>query len=84
LGASSFVALGTAHGGKGSIVGVLTKDLVSSGLSASDLILTGARHLGGGGSRDPELAQAGGPDGSKLGVALEMIRTEAERALAGP
>jgi hypothetical protein len=38
--------------------------------------------MGGGGSRDPELAQAGGPDGSKLARALETVLETATSALA--
>ena len=54
------VVLGSVHSGKGALVGVVTPDLVEMGFSAADLIRPGAEVLGGGGSRDPELAQAGG------------------------
>ena len=74
--------LGSSLHGKGSLVGVVDKSLVEAGVSASELIAVGARLLGGGGSRDPELAQAGGPQGDRLAEALEAIRTEAERRLA--
>ena len=42
-----------------------------------------ARELGGGGSRDPRLAQAGGPNGANLDAALDVAREEAGRAIAG-
>ena len=52
--------------------------------AADDLqvLAAGAPALGGGGSRDPELAQAGGPEGSNLDAALDAIREEAGRALS--
>jgi len=82
LAGSSVVVVGSAAGTKGTLVAVVSKDLIAKGISAADLIGDAARELGGGGSRDPELAQAGGPNGSQLGVALEKARTEASRALA--
>ncbi len=74
--------MGSADGGKGSLVGLVTTDLVDRGLSASELIAAAARELGGGGSRDPELAQAGGPHGDKIDSAIQLARSEAEQALA--
>jgi alanyl-tRNA synthetase len=82
LAGSSVVVVGSAAGSKGALVAVVSKDLIAKGISAADLIGDAARELGGGGSRDPELAQAGGPNGSQLGVALDKARTEASRALA--
>ncbi len=77
------VVLGSVHGGKGALVGVLTRDLVEAGLSAAEMIKPGADVLGGGGSRDPELAQAGGPKGDNLAEALDAVRDTVEKALAG-
>jgi alanyl-tRNA synthetase len=77
----SVVVLGATHGGKGALVGLVTKDLVESGVSAAEIITNAARELGGGGSRDPELAQAGGPHGERLDIAMDMARHSAERAL---
>jgi alanyl-tRNA synthetase len=82
LAGSCVVVVGSATGTKGALVSVISKDLIAKGISAADLIGDAARELGGGGSRDPELAQAGGPNGSQLGVALDKARTEASRALA--
>ncbi len=79
---SGVVLIGSAFGGKGALVGLVTKDQVERGVSAADLVAAGASYLGGGGSRDPELAQAGGPNGSNLGAALEAARESAERTLA--
>ncbi len=77
------VVLGSAPAGKGALIGVVTKDLVERGLSAAELITPAARQLGGGGSRDPELAQAGGPHGEHLQTALDTARSAVEAALAG-
>ncbi len=83
LGKPSIVVLGSAHASKGALVGLVGKDLVASGVSAADIIGEAAHELGGGGSRDPELAQAGGPHGENLESALEVARTAAEGRLRG-
>nr|MDJ0961679.1 alanine--tRNA ligase [Acidimicrobiia bacterium] len=54
--------LGATNGGKGALIGFVSDDLVAAGLSAGELIGPAARVLGGGGSRDPQHAQAGGPN----------------------
>lgn len=82
VGGSCVVIVGSCAGGKGALVGLLSKDLVDKGLSAAELITGAARALGGGGSSDPELSQAGGPRGDRLDEALDSARDEAERALA--
>ncbi len=51
-------------------------------MDASALLMPGARILGGGGSRDPELAQAGGPAGDRMEEALAAVKEAAGRALA--
>jgi len=81
LGAASVVLIGSAHEGKGSLVGVLGRDLLESRISAADLIQGAAAELGGGGSRDPELAQAGGPRGERLDAALALARENAVAVL---
>jgi alanyl-tRNA synthetase len=83
LGGRSVVVLGASHGGKGALVGVVSKDLLDKGVSAADILAASAAELGGGGSRDPEMAQAGGPHGERLGPAVELARDSAERVLAG-
>lgn len=77
------VILGSTNGGKGALVAAVSKDLVGSGPSAADLIAEGARVLGGGGSRDPELCQAGGPNGAKIEDAISAARDSVGRALKG-
>src|SRR5215210_3321652 len=62
----------TAEGKAGIVVGV-TPDLTAR-FSAVDLVRAGAEVLGGkGGGGRPDMAQAGGPDGSKADAALEAI-----------
>jgi len=78
---SGVVVLGSRADGKGALVGLATRDLVDRGVSAADLVLVGAKLLGGGGSRDPELSQAGGPRGDKVGEALDAIREAVARRL---
>jgi alanyl-tRNA synthetase len=76
------VVVGSDFGGKGSLVGAVSRDLVGNGISAGELVAGGARMMGGGGSRDPELSQAGGPDGAQLARALETVHEAASAALA--
>jgi alanyl-tRNA synthetase len=78
---SGVVVLGSLNDGKGALVGAATKDLVERGISAAELIAGAARELGGGGSRDPELSQAGGPNGAALPKALDLAREAVAGAL---
>ena len=73
---SGVVALvATTDDGKGSIVVGVTPDLVSR-FSAVDLVRKASEVLGGkGGGGKPDMAQAGGPDGSKADAALKAIET---------
>ena len=80
-GPRSVVVVGSRHGGKGALIGLLSKDLVEAGVSAADVISDAAKELGGGGSRDTELAQAGGQHGERLEAALDLARSAAEQAL---
>jgi alanyl-tRNA synthetase len=77
---SGVVALvATSEDGRGSIVVGVTPDLVSR-FSAVDLVRKASEVLGGkGGGGKPDMAQAGGPDGSKADAALKAI----EAALGG-
>jgi alanyl-tRNA synthetase len=75
------VVLGAERDGKASLVAAMGRDLVASGLSAAILLGPAARILGGGSSRDPELAQAGGPHGDRLSEALEAARLAGREAL---
>jgi alanyl-tRNA synthetase len=77
------VVLGAHNSGKGALVAAVSKDLVAAGVSAADLISGAARELGGGGSRDPELSQAGGPRGDRIEAAIDIVRTSVGSKLPG-
>ena len=68
-----------APDGKGGLVVGVTADLTSR-FNAVELVRKGAEALGGkGGGGRPDMAQAGGPDGSKADAALAAVQA----ALAG-
>ncbi len=63
----------TTSDGKGALVVGVTQDLTQR-FNAVDLVRKGAEVLGGkGGGGRPDMAQAGGPDGSKADAALAAI-----------
>jgi alanyl-tRNA synthetase len=64
----------TTSDGRASLVVGVTNDLVTR-YSAVDLARKGAEALGGKGGGRPDMAQAGGPDGSKADAALAAIAT---------
>jgi alanyl-tRNA synthetase len=68
--------------GKAAIIAFVTDDLVAEGVSAGEIAAAGARALGGGGSRDPKLAQAGGPNVDGIDEAISLMETAASEALA--
>ncbi|MBH0168735.1 alanine--tRNA ligase [Fictibacillus sp. 18YEL24] len=76
---SGVVILGAENGGKVNIVAGVTKDLVTKGYHAGNLVKEVAVRCGGGGGGRPDMAQAGGKDPQKLqeGIdsAVEMIKT---------
>jgi alanyl-tRNA synthetase len=78
---SGVVAVVARADGKASIVVGVTEDLAAR-FNAVDLVRVGAEALGGkGGGGRPDMAQAGGPDGTKAGEALAAIeRAVAEKA----
>ena len=80
---SGIGVLGSVVDGKGALIAFVSDDLVAGGVSAGDLIREPAGLLGGGGSRDPRLAQAGGPRGDRIEDALELARTGARAAVSG-
>ncbi|MEA3501434.1 MAG: DHHA1 domain-containing protein, partial [Actinomycetota bacterium] len=80
---SGIGVLGSTTDGKGALIAFVSDDLVAEGLSAGEVIAEAAKLLGGGGSRDPRLSQAGGPNGARLDDALEVARTAARSAVAG-
>ncbi len=79
LGSGIVAIVGVSDDGKAGIVVGVTDDLVAR-FNAVDLARKGAEALGGkGGGGRPDMAQAGGPDGSKADAALAAI----EAALGG-
>jgi alanyl-tRNA synthetase len=80
---SGIGVLGSNTGGKAALVTFATEDLVAAGVSAGEITGIAARAVGGGGSRDPELAQAGGPKGDEIEAALEVAAEAARSALQG-
>ena len=79
VGSGVVAIVGVTGDGKAGIVVGVTNDLVSR-FNAVDLVRKGAEALGGkGGGGRPDMAQAGGPDGSKADAALKAI----EAALGG-
>jgi alanyl-tRNA synthetase len=81
LGGESAVALGGAEGGKVGLVVLVSKDAVSRGLSAAEIVREAAPIVGGGGGGREEMAQAGGKDPEKLDEALAAARQAIERAV---
>jgi alanyl-tRNA synthetase len=79
VGSGVVAIVGKTEDGKAGIVVGVTADLTGR-FSAVDLVRKGAEALGGkGGGGRPDMAQAGGPDGSKADAALSAI----EAALGG-
>jgi alanyl-tRNA synthetase len=78
VGSGVVAIVGVTEDGKAALAVGVTDDLTAR-INAVDLARAGAEVLGGKGGGRPDLAQAGGPDGSKADAALEAI----EARLAG-
>ena len=79
VGSGVVAIVGLSADGKAGLVVGVTEDLTKR-FNAVDLVKAGAAVLGGkGGGGRPDMAQAGGPDGSKAEEALKAI----EAALGG-
>jgi alanyl-tRNA synthetase len=73
LGSGVVAIVGVTEDGKAGIVVGVTNDLVPR-FNAVDLVRKGAEALGGkGGGGRPDMAQAGGPDGSQANAALAAV-----------
>ena len=71
---SGVIVLAANNEGKASIVVGVTNDLTGK-YSAVDLVRLGSAQVGGqGGGGRPDMAQAGGPDGSKTSAAIDAIK----------
>jgi alanyl-tRNA synthetase len=68
---------------KVTLVAGISKDLQARKLSAGDWIRPVAAAVGGGGGGRPDMAQAGGPDGSKAEAALDAVRKAIDTVAAG-
>ena len=79
VGSGVVAIVGKTDDGKAGIVVGVTADLTAR-FSAVDLVRKGAEALGGkGGGGRPDMAQAGGPDGSKADAALAAIEAAHRR-----
>jgi alanyl-tRNA synthetase len=81
LGDPSVVVLGSAAGGRVSLLVAASPGAVERGVKAGAVVKAAAQVVGGGGGGRDSLAQAGGRDASKLPEALETARGEIARAL---
>lgn len=73
VGSGVVVFVGVAEDGKASVVVAVTDDLTAR-FSAVDLVRKASAALGGqGGGGRPDMAQAGGPDGTRAGQALAAV-----------
>jgi len=71
---SGVAAIVAVNDGKASIAAAVTEDLAGK-VSAVDLVRAGVEALGGkGGGGRPDMAQGGGPDGSKSGEAIAAVK----------
>lgn len=72
---------GSVTDSKAALVVFVTDDLVDAGVSAGEIVAHAARAVGGGGSRDPKLAQAGGPNAEGIDEAVDTGRSQAHASL---
>ncbi|RKD34617.1 alanine--tRNA ligase [Thermohalobacter berrensis] len=70
---SVLVVLGTVNNGKVLFISMASKDLVSKGIHAGNIIREVAKITKGGGGGRPDMAQAGGKDPSMLDKALNSV-----------
>jgi alanyl-tRNA synthetase len=80
---TGIVVLASATDGKANLVASVSKDLVSAGVSARDLLGPGAELLGGGAGGKPDLAISGGPRADRIDDALAAVADRARVALSG-
>jgi alanyl-tRNA synthetase len=80
LGSGVVTFVGIGEDGKASVVVAVTDDLTAR-LSAVELVRKASAALGGqGGGGRPDMAQAGGPDGTKAEAALQAVSQALEQA----
>jgi alanyl-tRNA synthetase len=71
---SGVVVLASTGGDKVSLVAMATKDVTEIGVHSGNIVKQVAQATGGSGGGRPEMAQAGGKDGSKLPEAMESVK----------
>jgi alanyl-tRNA synthetase len=71
---SGIVVLGALANGRVQFVSEVSKDLVSAGYHAGNLVREVAKIAGGGGGGRPDFAQAGGRAPERLGEALSRVK----------
>ena len=80
--ASGVAALVAINGGRASVAVGVTGDLTGQ-LNAVDLVKAAVAALGGqGGGGRPDMAQGGGPDGSKATEAIAAVKDALEKVAA--
>jgi alanyl-tRNA synthetase len=78
VGSGVVAIVGVSEDGKAGVVVGVTEDLAGR-FNAVDLVRLGAEALGGkGGGGRPDLAQAGGPDGSRAAAAIAAVAAAIE------
>ncbi|MFS8581625.1 MAG: DHHA1 domain-containing protein, partial [Limnochordales bacterium] len=75
------VVLGTAAGGKVSLVAMVTPGLVKRGVHAGTIVREAAAVVDGGGGGQPHMARAGGKNPAKLEEALARARAVAQEQI---
>ncbi|MFS8523484.1 MAG: alanine--tRNA ligase [Limnochordales bacterium] len=75
------VVLGTAAGGKVSLVAMVTPGLVKRGVHAGTIVREAAAVVDGGGGGQPHMARAGGKNPDKLDEALARARAVAQEQI---
>jgi alanyl-tRNA synthetase len=79
---SGIGALVAVNDGRASVAVGVTDDLANQ-VSAVDLVKAAVTALGGqGGGGRPDMAQGGGPEGSKAGEALDAVKDALQRVAA--
>jgi alanyl-tRNA synthetase len=77
---SAAIVLGSADGGKVSLIAGVTPDLTAK-LKAGELVNYVAQQVGGKGGGRPDMAQAGGTDAAKMPEALGSVRQWVEQRI---
>ena len=79
---SGVVVLGMESGGKATLLAAVTDDITDR-VKAGDLVRELATIVGGRGGGKPSLAQAGGPDATKLDEALARVPEQVKTLIGG-